>query len=201
MTAEEFEQRDDVLRPDARASSRAFRRRAARQGRARSRISAATVDAIATVDQLLARALARRRRALLARAQRERSSSGTTRRGIDIELAAKLLINADGAQARRASSPTAASSSTWRARSSSESRKRDRDDCETGFYLGVVLAEQRSLAPDRATCSIETAAASRRRSAASPTRSRTSGRPTDPPARQAASDRPARAAHRRRAAA
>lgn len=59
----------------------------------------------------------------------------------DVELAAKLLVNASvpklaGIIAYRRKQPDVARAKF------EESRERNPDDCETGFYLGVVLAEQ-----------------------------------------------------------
>jgi hypothetical protein len=84
------------------------------------------------------RALVRRRRALLARAQRK---ARTQRRRVDRhQLAAKLLVNAEvpklaGLIMRRHALDVS------RAKFD-ESRNRSRD-CKGGYYLGVVLAEQR----------------------------------------------------------
>jgi tetratricopeptide (TPR) repeat protein len=100
------------------------------------------VDSLAVVDQLLALEHwyvgdARYWRALN-EAQLERYDEAWT----DVELAAKLLINADV--------PKLAGIIAYRRKQLDvarvkfdQSRERKREDCETGFYLGVVLAEQR----------------------------------------------------------
>jgi tetratricopeptide (TPR) repeat protein len=101
-----------------------------------------SVDAIATLDQLLAERWfvgdARYWRALN-ESELERNDEAWT----DIELADKLLINADV--------PKLAGLIAYRrheldvSRAKFElARERNRNDCETGYYLGVVLAEQRA---------------------------------------------------------
>jgi len=98
-------------------------------------------DAIATTDQLLTERWyvgdARYWRALN-ETQLTRYEEAWT----DVELAAKLLINAEvpklaGIIAYRRQQLEVARGKF------DESRKRNPNDCETGFYLGVVLAEQR----------------------------------------------------------
>ena len=103
------------------------------------------VEAIATVDQLLGERWylgdARYWRALNEN-QLERHEDAWS----DVELADKLLINADV--------PKLAGIIAYRRHDLDVSRakfdlarQRNRDDCETGFYLGLVLAEQRRWAP------------------------------------------------------
>ena len=100
-----------------------------------------SVDAIATLDLLLADRWfvgdARYWRALN-ETELERNDEAWT----DIEAAAKLLINAEV--------PKLAGLIAYRRRELDvsrakfeESRQRNPRDCETGYYLGVVLAEQR----------------------------------------------------------
>jgi len=72
----------------------------------------------------------------------------------DVEIAGKLLVNAEvpklaGIVAYRRKHPDVARAKF------EESRERNRDDCETGFYLGVVLAEQ-AVWPETADVLIET---------------------------------------------
>jgi tetratricopeptide (TPR) repeat protein len=101
-----------------------------------------SVDAIATLDLLLAERWfvgdARYWRALN-ESELERNDDAW----IDIEMAAKLLINADV--------PKLAGLIAYRRHELDvsrgkfeESRTRNPRDCETGYYLGVVLAEQRA---------------------------------------------------------
>jgi len=59
----------------------------------------------------------------------------------DVELAGKLLINADVPKLAGLIAYRRKEIDVARARFE-ESRKRNPNDCETGFYLGVVLAEQ-----------------------------------------------------------
>ena len=98
-------------------------------------------DAIATVDQLLAERWylgdARYWRALN-ETQLTRYDEAWT----DIELAAKLLINADVPKLAGIIAYRRHELEVSRAKFD-ESRSRNRLDCETGFYLGVVLAELR----------------------------------------------------------
>jgi tetratricopeptide (TPR) repeat protein len=99
------------------------------------------IDAIATADQLLAARWfvgdARYWRALN-ESELERNDDAW----IDVELADKLLVNADV--------PKLAGLIAYRRRELDLSRgkfelarKRNTNDCETAYYLGVILAEQR----------------------------------------------------------
>lgn len=98
-------------------------------------------DAIATVDQLLAERWylgdARYWRALN-ETQMERYEDAWA----DIELAAKLLINADVPKLAGIISYRRHQLEVSRGKFD-EARSRNVHDCETGFYLGVVLAELR----------------------------------------------------------
>jgi tetratricopeptide (TPR) repeat protein len=100
------------------------------------------VDAIATTDQLLAARWfvgdARYWRALN-ESELERNDEAWT----DVELADKLLVNAEV--------PKLAGLIAYRRRELDVSRgkfelarKRNTNDCETAYYLGVILAEQRA---------------------------------------------------------
>ena len=99
------------------------------------------IEALATVDQwlVLNRYVgdARYWRALN-EAQLERYDEAWT----DIELSAKLLINAEVPKLAGIIAYRRKQLDVSRAKFE-ESRERKRDDCETGYYLGVVLAEQR----------------------------------------------------------
>jgi tetratricopeptide (TPR) repeat protein len=99
------------------------------------------IDAIATTDQLLAARWfvgdARYWRALN-ESELERNDEAWT----DVELADKLLVNAEV--------PKLAGLIAYRRRELDVSRgkfevarKRNTNDCETAYYLGVILAEQR----------------------------------------------------------
>jgi tetratricopeptide (TPR) repeat protein len=113
-------------------------------------------EAIATVDQLLAERWylgdARYWRALN-ETQLERYDAAWA----DIELAAKLLINADVPKLAGIISYRRKELEVSRAKFD-ESRSRNVHDCETGFYLGVVLAELRQwprtaeVLPETARC-------------------------------------------------
>jgi len=143
MTAEEFAKAlrlyDETLAADPSAAD-------ARLGKVRAlTYLGQAVEAIATVDQLLGErwhlADARYWRALNEN-QLERYEEAWS----DVELADKLLINAEV--------PKLAGIIAYRrhkldvARTKFDlARQRNRDDCETSLYLGVVLAEQRSWAP------------------------------------------------------
>jgi tetratricopeptide (TPR) repeat protein len=98
-------------------------------------------DSIATVDQLLALEHWYVGDARYWRAFNEMHLARNDEAWTDVELADKLLINADV--------PKLAGLIAYRRKQIDvarekfdESRKRNPNDCETGFYLGVVLAEQ-----------------------------------------------------------
>src|SRR5262249_45164598 len=98
-------------------------------------------DALTTVDQLLALERWFVGDARYWRAFNEMQLARNDEAWTDVELAAKLLINADV--------PKLAGLIAYRRKQIEvarekfdESRKRNPNDCETGFYLGVVLAEQ-----------------------------------------------------------
>jgi tetratricopeptide (TPR) repeat protein len=99
------------------------------------------VDAIATLDLLMAERWfpgdARYWRALN-EAELERYDEAWS----DIEAAAKLLVNAEVPKLAGLISYRRRELEVSRAKFE-ESRSRNPRDCETGFYLGVVLAEQR----------------------------------------------------------
>jgi tetratricopeptide (TPR) repeat protein len=142
MTAEEFAKAlrlyDETLDADPRAAD-------ALLGKIRAlTYLGKAVEAIASVDQLLGERWylgdARYWRALNEN-QLERYEDAWS----DVGLADKLLINAEV--------PKLAGIIAYRrhdldvSRTKFDlSRQRNRDDCETGFYLGLVLAEQRSWA-------------------------------------------------------
>lgn len=111
-------------------------------------------EAIATTDQLIAERWyvgdARYWRALN-ETQMERYEEAWT----DIELAAKLLINADVPKLAGIISYRRHQLEVSRAKFD-ESRARNVHDCETGFYLGVVLAELKEW-PRTAGVLLETA--------------------------------------------
>ena len=100
-----------------------------------------SVDAIATLDLLLAERWfvgdARYWRALN-ESELERNDEAWT----DIELAAKLLVNAEVPKLAGLIAYRRHELDVSRAKFD-ESRNRNPRDCETGYYLGVVLAEQR----------------------------------------------------------
>jgi tetratricopeptide (TPR) repeat protein len=100
-----------------------------------------SVEAIATLDLLLAERWfvgdARYWRALN-ESELERYDEAWT----DIELAAKLLVNADVPKLAGLIAYRRHELEVSRAKFD-ESRSRNPRDCETGYYLGVVLAEQR----------------------------------------------------------
>lgn len=99
------------------------------------------VEAIATTDVLLAERWhvgdARYWRALN-ESELERNDEAW----VDVELAAKLLINADVPKLAGLIAYRRKELEISRARFD-ESRQRNPKDCETGYYLGVVLAEQK----------------------------------------------------------
>jgi tetratricopeptide (TPR) repeat protein len=101
-----------------------------------------SVEAIATLDRLLAERWfvgdARYWRALN-ETELERNEEAWA----DIELAAKLLVNADVPKLAGLIAYRRHELDVSRAKFD-ESRTRKPDDCETGYYLGVVLAEQRA---------------------------------------------------------
>jgi tetratricopeptide (TPR) repeat protein len=139
MTAEEFDRAlqmyDATLQLEPRAVD-------ALLGRVRAlTFLGRNVEAIATVDQLLAERWyqgdARYWRALN-ETQLERYDEAWA----DIELAAKLLINAEVPKLAGIISFSRHELEVSRAKFD-ESRSRNAHDCETGFYLGVVLAELR----------------------------------------------------------
>jgi tetratricopeptide (TPR) repeat protein len=139
MTAEEFERAlhmyDATLQMEPRAVD-------ALLGRVRAlTFLGKNEEAIATVDQLLAERWylgdARYWRALN-ETQLERYDEAWA----DIELAAKLLINAEVPKLAGIISYRRHELEVSRAKFD-ESRSRNVHDCETGFYLGVVLAELR----------------------------------------------------------
>jgi tetratricopeptide (TPR) repeat protein len=153
MTAEEFDEalnfytRTLVLDPEA--SDALFG-----QVRALTYLHKST-DAIAATDRLLAlrwyRGDAYYWRALN-ETELERYDEGWA----DIEEAAKLLVNADvpklaGILAYRRHHPDVAQ------RKFEESRDRNSTDCETAFYLGIVLGDER-LWPQAAEVLLQTAA-------------------------------------------
>ena len=100
------------------------------------------VDAIATLDLLLAERWflgdARYWRAL-----NETELERNDEAWMDIEAAAKLLINAEVPKLAGLIAYRRRDLDTSRAKFE-ESRQRNPRDCETGFYLGIVLAEQRA---------------------------------------------------------
>jgi tetratricopeptide (TPR) repeat protein len=98
-------------------------------------------DALVTVDQLLALGRWLVGDARYWRALNEAQLAKCDEAWQDVELASKLLVNA--------AVPKLAGIVAYRRKQLDvaivkfdESRARDRLDCETGFYLGVVLAEQ-----------------------------------------------------------
>ena len=101
-----------------------------------------SVEAIATLDLLLAERWfvgdARYWRALN-ESELERNDEAWT----DIELAAKLLVNAEVPKLAGLIAYRRHELEISRAKFD-ESRTRNPRDCETGYYLGVVLAEQRA---------------------------------------------------------
>ena len=101
-----------------------------------------SVEAIATLDSLLAERWfvgdARYWRALN-ESELERNDEAWT----DIELAAKLLVNAEVPKLAGLIAYRRHELDVSRAKFD-ESRTRNPRDCETGYYLGVVLAEQRA---------------------------------------------------------
>ena len=102
-------------------------------------------EAIATTDQLIADRWfvgdARYWRAL-----NESELEQNEAAWIDVELAAKLLINAQVPKLAGLIAYRRQQLDVSRAKFE-ESRLRNPNDCETTFYLGVVLAEQRSWTP------------------------------------------------------
>jgi hypothetical protein len=100
-----------------------------------------SVEAIATLDLLLAERWfvgdARYWRALN-ESELERNDEAWT----DVELAAKLLVNAEVPKLAGLIAYRRHELDTSRAKFE-ESRRRNPRDCETGYYLGVVLAEQK----------------------------------------------------------
>jgi len=139
MTAEEFDRALQMYDATLQAEPRAVD---ALLGRVRALTFLGRNDeAIATIDQLLAERWylgdARYWRALN-ETQLARYDEAWT----DIELAAKLLINAEVPKLAGIISYRRHELEVSRAKFD-ESRSRNVHDCETGFYLGVVLAELR----------------------------------------------------------
>jgi tetratricopeptide (TPR) repeat protein len=98
-------------------------------------------EALVTVDQLLALGRWLIGDARYWRALNEAQLARNDEAWEDVELAARLLVNAEV--------PKLAGIIAYRRKQLDvaiakfdESRTRNREDCETGFYLGVVLAEQ-----------------------------------------------------------
>jgi tetratricopeptide (TPR) repeat protein len=98
-------------------------------------------DALATVDQLLALERWYIGDARYWRAYNEMQLARNDDAWADVELAGKLLINAAVPKLAGLIAYRRKQIDVARAKFE-ESRRRDPNDCETGFYLGVVLAEQ-----------------------------------------------------------
>jgi len=139
-------------------------------------------DAIATVDTLLTERWyvgdARYWRAVN-EAQLERYDDAWA----DVEAAAKLLINAEVPKLAGIIAYRRGELDVARAKFD-ESRGRHADDCETGFYLGVVLAEQRAWERS-ASVLVETSGCLERGENALKEAIATIGASTDPPERKA----------------
>ena len=140
MTGEEFEKAERLYRETLTADPRAAD---ALLGQAKAlTYLGRPVDAIAAVDRLLGERWhlgdARYWRAL-----NENQLSRFDEAWNDIEEAAKLLINAEVPKLAGIIAYRRQQLDTSRVKFE-ESRQRDSNDCETAFYLGVVLSDQRS---------------------------------------------------------
>ena len=140
MTVEEFERAELFYDRTIALEPRAVD---ALLGKARAQTyTGHSVEAIATLDQLLAERWfvgdARYWRALN-ESELERNDEAWS----DVELAAKLLVNAEVPKLAGLIAYRRHELDVARAKFD-ESRQRNPRDCETGYYLGVVLAEQRA---------------------------------------------------------
>ena len=142
MTAEEFERAarlySETLAADPRASD-------ALLGKAKAlTYLGQAIEAIAAVDQLLGERW-HLGEARYWRALNENQLARYEEAWADIEEAAKLLINADVPKLAGIIAYRRQQLEVSRAQFE-ESRQRNRLDCETGFYLGVVLGDQHAWA-------------------------------------------------------
>jgi tetratricopeptide (TPR) repeat protein len=140
MTGEEFEKAERLYRETLAADSRA-------SDALLGQVKALTYlgrpsEAIAAVDRLLGERW-HLGEARYWRALNENQLSRYDEAWSDIEEAAKLLINADVPKLAGIIAYRREQLDTSRAKFE-ESRQRDSKDCETAFYLGVVLSDQRA---------------------------------------------------------
>jgi tetratricopeptide (TPR) repeat protein len=140
MTGEEFEKAERFYRETLTADPRAAD---ALLGQAKAfTYLGRPLDAIAAVDRLLGERW-HLGEARYWRALNENQLSRYDEAWSDIEEAAKLLINADVPKLAGIIAYRRQQLDTSRLKFE-ESRQRDSNDCETAFYLGVVLTDQKS---------------------------------------------------------
>jgi tetratricopeptide (TPR) repeat protein len=140
MTGEEFEKAERLYRETLAADPRAADALLG-QVKALTYLGRAA-DAIAAVDRLLGERW-NLGEARYWRALNENQLSRYDEAWSDIEEAAKLLINAEVPKLAGIIAYRREQLDTSRAKFE-ESRQRDSKDCETAFYLGVVLSDQRA---------------------------------------------------------
>jgi tetratricopeptide (TPR) repeat protein len=140
MTGEEFDRAERLYRETLDADPRAFD---ALLGEAKSlTYLGRAVEAIAAVDRLLGERW-HLGEARYWRALNENQLARYDEAWTDIEDAARLLINAEVPKLAGIIAYRRQQLDVSRAKFE-ESRSRDRNDCETAFYLGVVLGDQRA---------------------------------------------------------